>query len=229
MRRIVFDIETCAYPFETLSESQREYLLRYADKEPDPEKRQMMIDDAVRYTSLYPFTSKCIVIGIYDVEKEKSYVYYESQKNEEWTSEDGKVQYKGLSEKDMLESFWRVSKRVDQFITFNGRNFDIPFLMMRSAMLGVKVSKNLMGYRYGDEHIDLLEQFTFYGQTRKFNLDFYCQSFGIESPKSKDISGMEVKNLYEAGRIKDIAVYCSKDIYATYKLYKIWEDYLNLK
>jgi 3'-5' exonuclease len=229
MRRIVFDIETCAYPFETLSESQREYLLRYADKEPDLEKRQMMIDDAVRYTSLYPYTSKCIVIGIYDVEKEKSYVYYESQKKEEWTSEDGRVQYKGLSEKEMLESFWRIAKRVDQFITFNGRNFDVPFIMMRSAMLGVKVSKNLMGYRYGDEHIDLLELFTFYGATRKFNLDFYCQSFEIESPKSKDISGMEVKNLYEAGRIKDIAVYCSKDIYATYQLYKIWENYLNLK
>ena len=226
MRRIVFDIETCAYPFESLAENQREYLLRYADKEPDPEKRQMMIDDAVRYTSLYPYTSKCIVIGIYDIEKEKSYVYYESQKKEEWTSEDGKVQYKGLPEKEILESFWRIAKQVDQFITFNGRNFDVPFLMMRSAMVGVKVTKNLMGYRYGDEHIDLLEQFTFYGSTRKFNLDFYCQSFGIESPKSKDISGMEVKNLYEAGRIKDIAVYCSMDIYATCQLYKICEKYL---
>jgi len=226
MRRIVFDIETCANPFESLPESQKEYLLRYADKEPDPEKRQMMIDDAVRYTSLYPYTSKCIVIGIYDVEKEKSYVYYESGKEEDWKSEDGKVYYKGLSEKEMVESFWRIAKKVDQFITFNGRNFDVPFLMMRSAMLNVKVTKNLMGYRYGDEHIDLLEHFTFYGSTRKFNLDFYCQSFGIESPKSKDISGMEVKNLYEAGRIKDIAVYCSKDIYATYQLYKIWDKYL---
>lgn len=232
MRRIIFDIETCAYPFETLPESQREYLLRYADKEPDPEKRQMMIDDAVRYTSLYPYTSKCIVIGIYDVEKERSYVYYESESakgGEEWKSEDKKVHYKGLPEKEMLESFWRIAKFIDQFITFNGRNFDVPFLMMRSAMLKVKVSKNLMGYRYGEEHIDLLEQFTFYGATRKFNLDFYCQAFGIESPKSKDISGMEVKNLYEAGRIKDIAIYCSKDIYATYQLYKIWEEYLNLK
>ncbi len=229
MRRIVFDIETCAYPFESLEESQKEYLLRYADKEPDPEKRQMMIDDAVRYTSLYPYTSKCIVIGIYDIEKQKSFVYYENDKDQEWESKDGKVHYKGLPEKEMLESFWRVAKRVDQFITFNGRNFDVPFIMMRSAMLGVKVSRNLMGYRYGDEHIDVLELFTFYGATRKFNLDFYCQSFGIESPKSKDISGMEVKNLYEAGRIKDIAVYCSKDIYATYRLFKIWDEYLNLK
>ena len=144
MRRIVFDIETCAYPFESLAESQKEYLLRYADKEPDPEKRQMMVDDAVRYTSLYPYTSKCIVIGIYDVEKGNSFIYYENKsekKKDDWKSESatggGKVHYKGLSEKEMLESFWRVAKKVDQFITFNGRNFDVPFLMMRSAMLGV--------------------------------------------------------------------------------------------
>ncbi len=124
MRRIVFDIETCAYPFESLSESQREYLLRYADKEPDPEKRQMMIDDAVRYTSLYPYTSKCIVIGIYDVEKEKSYVYYESDKKQEWKSEDDKkVNYKGLSEKEMLESFWRVAKTSRSVYHFQRKKF----------------------------------------------------------------------------------------------------------
>jgi len=226
MRKLIFDIETCSYPFESLSETQREYLLKYADKEIDPTKKETMRDEAIRYTSLYPFTAKCIAIGIYDVEKEKSYVYYESDKPEEWNSETSNVQYKGLPEKEMLQSFWRVAQYADQLITFNGRNFDVPFLMMRSAMLKVKPTKNLMGYRYGDIHIDLLEQFTFYSATRKFNLDFYCNAFGIESPKSKDISGMEVKTLYEAGRIKDIAVYCSKDIYATYKLFKIWEEYL---
>jgi 3'-5' exonuclease len=226
MRKLVFDIETCSYPFDSLSDSQKEYLLRYADKEPDPGKRQQMTDEAIRYTSLYPFTAKCVAIGMFDVNKEKSFVYYESEQKEEWISEDQSVNYKGMSEKEILESFWRVANYVDQFITFNGRNFDVPFIMLRSAMLGVKVTKNLMGYRYGDIHIDLLEQFTFYGTTRKFNLDFYCNALGIESPKSKDISGMEVKNLYEAGRVKDIAVYCSKDIFATYKLFKIWEEYL---
>ncbi|MCJ7554464.1 MAG: ribonuclease H-like domain-containing protein [Ignavibacteriaceae bacterium] len=226
MRRIIFDIETCSYPFNSLSDSQKEYLLRYAEKETDPDKKQQMTDEAIRYTSLYPFTAKCVAIGLYDVNKEKSFVYYESEQKEEWSSEDQSVQYKALPEKEMLESFWRIANAADQFITFNGRNFDIPFLMLRSAMLNVKVTKNLMGYRYGDIHIDLLEQFTFYGTTRKFNLDFYCNAFGIESPKAKDISGMEVKNLYEAGRIKDIAVYCSKDIYATYQLYKIWNEYL---
>jgi hypothetical protein len=227
MRRIVLDIETCAFPFESLSESQQEYLLRYAEKETDPGKIQEQTDQAIRYTSLYPLTAKCVAIGIYDIDKNKSFVYYESEEAEEWFSEDQQIHYKGLNEVEMLKSFWKIIKVTDQVVTFNGRNFDIPFLMMRSAMLKIKPSKNLIKSRYEKKsHIDLLEQFTFYGLTRKFNLDFYCNAFGIESPKTKEISGMEVKNLYEAGRLRDIAIYCSRDIYATYQLYKIWDEYL---
>ncbi len=229
MRRIIFDIETCAYPVESLSESQQEYLLRYSEKETEEDKKSQKRDDAIRYLSLYPLTAKVIAIGIYHVEKEKTYVYYEDNTSEEWMNEEKNIFYKSLSEKEMIQSFWRIVDFTDQVITFNGRNFDIPFLMMRSAMLKVRPSKNLMGKRFDSHnHIDLLEQFTFYGVTRKFNLDFYCHSFGVESPKSKGISGMEVKNLYEAGRIKDIAVYCAEDVSATYKLFKIWDEYLNL-
>jgi len=227
MRRIVFDIETCAYPFESLAESQQEYLLRYAEKEIDPNKKQEQTDQAIRYTSLYPLTAKCVAIGIHDIDKNKSFVYYESAEAEEWFSEDQQIHYKGLTEVEMLKSFWKIIKVTDQVVTFNGRIFDIPFLMIRSAMLKVKPSKNMIKSRYDTKaHIDLIEQFTFFGITRKFNLDFYCNAFGIESPKTKEISGMEVKNLYEAGRLRDIAIYCSRDIYATYQLYKIWEEFL---
>ncbi len=229
MRRIIFDIETCAYPVESLSESQQEYLLRYSEKETEEDKKSQKRDEAIRYLSLYPLTAKVIAIGIYHVEKEKTFVYYENNELEEWTNEEKNISYKGLSEKEMIQSFWRIIDYTDQVITFNGRNFDIPFLMLRSAMLKIRPSKNLMGKRFdSSNHIDLLEQFTFYGLTRKFNLDFYCHAFGVESPKSKGISGMEVKNLYEAGRIKDIAVYCAEDVFATSKLYNIWNEYLNL-
>ncbi len=74
----------------------------------------------------------------------------------------------------------------------------------------------------------VLEKMTFYGITKKFNLDFYCKSFGIESPKSHGVSGMDVKELYNAGKIKEIATYCGHDVKATYELYKIWDEYLNL-
>lgn len=228
MRQIVFDIETSGYNFDSLTESQQEYLLRYAEKEKDDLTKQQKIDDAIRYLSLYPFTAKIVAIGIYDVNKEKGYVYYESEKFEGWQNEEKKFHYKGIPEKEILESFWRIVKDVDQIITFNGRGFDAPFLMIRSAMLGVHPTKNLIGNRFDAKiHIDLLEQLTFYGLTRKFNLDFYCNAFGITSPKSKGVSGMDVKTLYDAGRTKDIAIYCGDDIYATYKLFQIWNEYLN--
>ncbi len=225
MRRIVFDIETCSFPFESLSESQREYILRYAEKEKDKETRKEKSDEAVRYLSLYPYTAKVIAVGIFDVEKEKSFVYFEGE--EEWEVPEKNIQYKGVNEREMLESFWRIAEAADQVITFNGRSFDVPFIMIRSALNKIKPTRNLIAGRYDTTaHIDLLEQLTFYGLTKKFNLDFYCQAFGIESPKSKGISGMDVKNLYEAGRIKDIAVYCGEDINATYELFKIWDEYL---
>lgn len=229
MRRIIFDIETCCFPFESLAESQQEYILRYAEKEKDEALRMEKKDEAVRWLSLYPFTAKVVAIGIYDVEKEKSFVYYESKENDEWINDEKKVHYKGLSEEEILKSFWRIIEVTDQVITFNGRGFDAPFLMMRSALLKIKPSKNIVSKKYDQHsHIDLLDQFTYSGLTRKFNLDFYCHAFGVKSPKTKEVSGMEVKNLYEAGRVKDIAVYCSEDIKSTYELYKIWNEYLNI-
>ena len=227
MRKLIFDIETAGYEFESLSLSQQEYILRYAEQEKDEELKREKIDKSKRYLSLYPFTAKVVAIGMLNVESEGSLVLFEGK--DSWKAEDKKVEYKGVEEREMLELFWNYVSKVDQVITFNGRNFDIPFLMLRSAMLRVKPSANLIQSRYSlTHHIDLLDQFTFYGLMRKFNLDFYCNAFGIESPKSKGITGMEVKELYKAGRIKDIAIYCGEDIKATYELYKIWNEYLNI-
>ena len=227
MKRLIFDIETVGYEFDTLTPSQQEYILRYAEKEKDEKIKQEKIDESKRYLSLYPFTAKVVAIGMLNVETEGSLVLYEGEEN--WKAEDKKVEYKGVNEKEMLELFWSYVSKVDQVITFNGRNFDIPFLMLRSAMLQVKPCINLIQSRYSlTNHVDLLDQFTFYGLVRKFNLDFYCNAFGIESPKSKGITGMEVKELYKAGRVKDIAIYCGDDIKATFKLYKIWNEFLNI-
>lgn len=227
MRSIIFDIETSAHPLDSLSESQQEYLLRYAEKVKDEDIRNEKIDDAIRYMSLYPFTAGVVAIGLHDVEKDKNFVYYESAENEEWSPENRDVQYKGLSEKEMLESFWRIAEVADRIVSFNGRMFDAPFLMLRSALLKVKPTRNLVTKRFDRSfHIDLLDQLTFYGLTRKFNLDFYCNAFGIKSPKSRGVSGMDVKTLYEAGRVREIASYCADDVHATSELYSIWNEYL---
>ncbi|MFA4923860.1 MAG: hypothetical protein WC557_06675, partial [Ignavibacteriaceae bacterium] len=93
MRQIVFDIETSGCKLTDLSESQQEYLLREALKETDESIRQQKTDDAERFLSLYPFTAKVVAIGMFDVQNEKSFVYYEiaegGETEEEWESEDG--------------------------------------------------------------------------------------------------------------------------------------------
>jgi len=227
--KLVFDIETVGFDLNSLSESQQEFILRYSEKETDNELKKKKEDEAIRYLSLYPLTAKVVAIGMLNTETEHSMVLYEDSEEIEWNSENDEVKYCSYSEEKMLHHFWEYSKKADAVITFNGRNFDIPFLMMRSAILKVKPTRNFIRKRYDNKsHIDLLDKFTQYGITKKFNLDFYCQAFGIESPKSHGVSGMDVKELYNAGKIKEIATYCGHDVVATYKLYKLWEEFLNI-
>ncbi|MCL6098681.1 MAG: ribonuclease H-like domain-containing protein [Bacteroidetes bacterium] len=226
---LVFDIETVGVELDSLADSQKEFLLRHAEQEKDQQRKDELVEEQKRYLSLYPFTAKIVAIGLLNTEKEKSMVLYEGGTNDEWIAEEKITKYKPLTEHEMLRYFWKYVDEAEKVISFNGRNFDIPFIMMRSVINKIKPSKNLMRNRFDTNlHLDLLELFTFYGITKKFNLDFYCYAFGIDSPKSKGITGMEVKELYKAGRIKDIAIYCGEDVKATYELYKIWNQYLNI-
>jgi hypothetical protein len=72
----------------------------------------------------------------------------------------------------------------------------------------------------------LLEQFTFYGACRKFNLDFYCKGLGIMSPKRDGINGLDIGRLFEAGEYHRIPVYCLDDAKAAAELYHRWLEYL---
>ncbi len=229
MNKIILDIETVGYDFNLLSESQQEFILRYAEREKDDLIREEKIEEAKRYLSLYPFTAKVVALGMLNIETENSLVLFEGNGSKFWEAEQKKIKYEEKSENDIINLFWEYVSKCEQIITFNGRNFDLPFLILRSALLKIKPTRNLIGSRYNNKnHIDLLDKFTLYGLVRKFNIDFYCKAFGIQSPKSKGISGMDVKELYNAGRIEDIAIYCGEDVRATYELYKVWNDYLNI-
>jgi predicted PolB exonuclease-like 3'-5' exonuclease len=136
-----------------------------------------------------------------------------------------------MDEVELLNQFWAVARHYDKVVTFNGRQFDIPFLYLRSAQLDVSITKkNWLGYRFATEpHCDLAEQLTFYnvsgrsGAARRFNLDFYCRIFGVDSPKSHGVTGMDVNQLMEEERYGEIAEYCLRDVFATVKLFDIWK------
>lgn len=220
MNKVVFDIETLGFPLDSFDEKQQEYLLKFAKTE---EERT----EAIQKLALTPLTGHIIAIGMLNPDSHHGKVLFESTAQDFFTSDDGMIEYVSATEKDMLEEFWKSIVHFHQFITFNGRSFDCPYIMLRSATLGVKPTRNLLPYRYSfSEHCDLLEQLTFYNAFRKFNLDFYCKSFGIKSPKSEGITGLDLGPLFEAGRFREIAEYCMGDVKATAELYSHWLNYL---
>jgi DNA polymerase III epsilon subunit-like protein len=227
---LVFDIETVGTDFENLSETQQEFLLRYAEQESESAKKESMIENAKRCLSLYPFTAKIVCLAMMNTETQRTLVLFDNQEQESWKAEEENVKYQSSTEEEIISMFWKYSSKAEKLISFNGRGFDLPFILMRSAMLKLKPTRNFLKNRYDSaNHVDLLEQFTFHGLTKKFNLDFYCHAFGVQSPKENGITGMDVKELFKAGRTKDIAIYCGRDVKATYQLYKIWDEFLNLK
>ena len=101
---------------------------------------------------------------------------------------------KQAQKKEILEKFWNTVKSYREIITFNGRGFDCPFILIRSAVHKIKPTKDLMPNRYNGTHIDLLDQLTFYGASRRrFSLDMWCKTFGIKSPKEEGITGYDIK------------------------------------
>lgn len=220
MNTIIFDIETIAQDFDKLDQASQRYLLKGADTEEEQKK-------AIEQMSLWAPTNQIIAIGMLVAETEKGAVYFQSKNEKIGDFEEDNIKYSSGNEKEILEKFWKAISHADKFITFNGRGFDCPVLMLRSAFLEVKPSKNLMPYRYSAElHVDLLEQLTFYNTARKFNLDMYCKAFGIESPKSHGITGLDIKPLFEAGEYEKIARYCAGDLRATRDLYLRWVEYM---
>lgn len=227
MKKLIFDIETVGYPFESFDDFQREYLMRFADLEETEEKRKIKKDEVIRYLNLNALTAQIVTIGMHDVEREKGLILFQSDNSEEYKSEDEHFIFRSGNEKMIIETFWKTIEKYEQFVTFNGRGFDAPFLHLRSAILRIKPTKNLIPYRYDSKiHCDLLEQFTFYGLVRKYNLDFYCKAFGIESPKRGEVTGHNINEMFAEKKFKEIAEYCSKDLVATFELFKIFKDYL---
>jgi DNA polymerase elongation subunit (family B) len=234
MAKLVFDIETSALPLESLDDTQQEYLFRDADRIPDEAMRAARRAEIQQQCSLWPLTARVLCLAMVNAESLRGQVLFTAEDFEEEPA-GGPVQFVPcVDETELLTEFWNVARHYDGIVTFNGRGFDVPFIYLRSAVLNVPISrKDWLGYRYSTEpHCDLAEQLTFYGVSgrdgagRRFNLDFYCRAFGIESPKRQGVTGMEVGRLFEERRYREIAEYCLRDVRATVELYHLWRERL---
>jgi hypothetical protein len=235
MARLVFDIETSALPLENFDDVQQEYLFREAEKVAEEPARGAKRAEIRQQFNLWPFTAQVVCIAMLNADTLRGQVLFTAVDYGEAAEQGGPVEFVPcMDEAELLTAFWDVAKHYDEIVTFNGRGFDVPFLYLHSAILSVPITKkNWLGYRFATEpHCDLAEQFTFYGVSgregaaRRFNLDFYCKAFGIDSPKSHGVTGLDVNTLLAAGKYREIAEYCLRDVRATVELYRIWKERL---
>jgi uncharacterized protein YprB with RNaseH-like and TPR domain len=246
---LIFDIETIGVDFDNLDEITKHNLTRWIKREAagDEGKYNVMLTDLKEGLGFSPLTGEIVTIGVLDTKNNKGVVYYQapntdlghtnvesSGKNKSANAfvEDD-FTYKQKTEEEMLKEFWQGARHYREFVSFNGRSFDIPFLILRSAVHRIKSTVNLMSDRYlrneyaSIKHIDLLDQLSFYGAVRrKGNLHLYCQALGIKSPKTEGITGDDIGHLFKKRRYKDIARYNSWDLIATRELYKTWQEYI---
>src|SRR3989338_825455 len=234
MASLVFDIETVSEDFNVLDETTKEVLTKWIKRESSTEAEyEKALEDLKNGLGFSPLTGEVVVIGMLNPETEKGEIYFQAPGETINEFEEGGFTFKQMSEKEMLQGFWEVAKSYDEFISFNGRGFDAPFLMIRSAVHKIKPTKDLMSNRYlnsqwsGAKHIDLQDQLTFYGAVRrKGGLHLWSRAFGIKSPKAEGISGEDVGRLFREKKFFDIAKYNVGDLIATRELYEYWERYL---
>ena len=237
MTKLIFDIETVGEDWESYDETTKKVLTRWLKKEAlSEDEYEKALEDIKNGLGFSPLTGEIVAIGVLEAETNRGAVYFQAPGKEIEDFEETDIKYKALSEKEMLENFWRGIINYTEFVSFNGRAFDVPFLMIRSAVHEVKPSKDLMSNRYlsnqkfNATHIDLLDQLTFYGAVRrKPNLHLVCRALGIKSPKDEGVTGDEIKSLFKSKEFLKIARYNSWDLRATREVYERWNNYINIK
>lgn len=220
MASIIIDIETIGPDFSELTPEDQEYLLHFAKTEEEKEEVKEKIGLQIPLVEI-------VAIGMLNPETDQARVYFQAPNQEISPFTEQGIEHIAGSEKEILQRFWQDMISYQQIITFNGRSFDGPVLLLRSANLGIKPTRNLVPNRYYPNlHCDLLDQLSFYGAAKRYKLDFYCRAFGIKSSKH-EMDGLKVKPYFLQGKYLEIAKYCAGDLQATSKLWKIWEKYLS--
>lgn len=222
MNYLTIDIETIALEKDLPQE----------DKDKLQELDEVEKQEFLNCLPLSPFTSKIGCIGIKNCNESEHYKgYCLINSNIEFKPKFPEL-YKYVffgNEIDLLTKFWHYLKMQKnyKFVTFNGREFDFPYLMIRSAYLGVACLVDIMrgsDWTMDSYHIDIAKKLTFnkfakQGPLQKHKLDYYTKRFNNSTSKIDEVQGPLVGILWNQGKIKEVADYNCDDLEETFKLF----------
>ncbi len=227
-RTLVVDIETVpAVARRDLPASIADTLKNYATRKEPTADKDVLDARANMAMSLSPFFGRVISIAIGDGDAEPGSggdeVTVLAVPPDGTTVAEPPPWLRLMSETELLRSFWALAGKAEVVVTFNGRNFDLPFLVTRSLIQGIPARRDLVSSRFSlRPHLDLWE---ILGQRDRgpSNLDVVCWALGIESPKGA-MDGSMVAPAYAEGRIVDIATYNAHDVRATAAVFRKVRD-----
>ena len=125
----------------------------------------------------------------------------------------------------ITENFWRGWNvyKYPQWVTFNGRSFDLPLMELAAFRYGISLPKwfKSEGYktprnRYNSNaHLDLQDVLTNYGAARcNGGLNLVAQLLG--KPGKMGLTGDKVQQQHDEGNKMAISDYCRCDVLDTY-------------
>lgn len=136
----------------------------------------------------------------------------------------GEIHY---SERELVAGFFQhIEKRKPRLVTYNGRGFDIPVLRYRALKHGVSAPWfakgdsrwESYGSRYSVEwHCDLMDALADFGAVKASRLEETCRMLGV--PGKLGVDGSMVKDMVDAGRLKDVRDYCELDVLSTFLVF----------
>ncbi|MBD3238835.1 MAG: hypothetical protein GF332_04340 [Candidatus Moranbacteria bacterium] len=237
MSSLVFDIETVGEDYNKMDKTTKEALTYWIERESMSETEyKKNVDRVKERLGLSPFTGKIVSVAVLNPDSGKGAVFFQAPGKTLSKTQKNGIEYVSGTEKQILENFWKTAEKYDEFVTYNGKSFDVPYLIIRSAVHEIKPTKNIMSNRYyrsqdpKAKHVDLLDQLTFYGAVySRAKLHVVCRAFGIESPKNQGVDGADVARLFQKGFFQKIADYNVGDVKSTAKVYKIWRKYIKFE
>ena len=214
-RTMVFDIETVpGVARRDLPSTVAEALGQFADRR-DSEPEKVM--------GMSPMFGKVVSLAFGDGEDEGAPVHVLVVPRDEDRNAEMPDWVTATDEAGLLRAFWALAAAAETVVSFNGRNFDVPFLVGRSLVLGVDATVDLMSNRWSlRPHLDLFDAVGQAGRGPS-KLDVICWALGIESPKGA-MDGSMVAGAYERGELLEIAKYNRLDVAATSAVYRRVRD-----
>jgi predicted PolB exonuclease-like 3'-5' exonuclease len=223
-RTLVFDIETVpAQDYDDLPENITEALKKHAQRRDAAGSADELAARIGMSMGLSPLFGKVVSIAVGDGDSPDAEVCVLAVPKDGQTVEDPPSWLRLMTETELLASFWALASQAETVVSFNGRNFDVPFLLGRSLILDVPARCDLISNKWGlRPHLDLYE---FLNQRDKgpASLDVVCWALGVESPKG-DMDGSKVAPTYARGGIQKIAEYNRHDVRATGEVFRKVRD-----